>query len=207
MSGPLAPGPPATPAHLRAAQERQRLLSSELPRVRAAATAWRNALAGLLTALVGFSLIKGRSDVSELSRPWAMAVGVLLLVALAAGAVGALSLIRAANGQPSVASVRDLLPRGAADHIEALSSAAALRRGIGLTLTCAVMLVAAVGTIWYGPDRDEPGLQVTTSAGTACGSVVRLDRGSLVLKTNAGEVTIDLTQASTMKPIATCATK
>lgn len=70
----LTPGRPATAADLRAAQERDELLRTELPRVRQAATAWRNGLGALLAGLVGFGLIKGRSDVRELATGWAAAV-------------------------------------------------------------------------------------------------------------------------------------
>jgi hypothetical protein len=204
VSGSLAPGPSATPADLRAAQNRELLLRTELPRVRQAAAAWRNGLGGLLAALVGFSLIKGRSDITRLAPDWAVAVGLLLLAALLAGTTGALLLIRAANGRPSVASVRDLLPRAAAEHIEALASATSLRRGIGLTFGCTALLVAAVATTWYGPAKDEPMLRVSTPDGTVCGVILRVDHGGVVLDTAAGEVRVILSIASTVEPVATC---
>ena len=49
------------------AQAVQRMLRDELTVVRAAATAWRNGLAGLLAAMLGFSLVKGRSDIGTLA--------------------------------------------------------------------------------------------------------------------------------------------
>lgn len=194
----------ATEADLRAAQEGERLLAAELPRVREAATAWRNGLGGLLAALVGFSLIKGRSDVSQLAGSWAVWVGILLLAALVAGAAGALLLIRAANGRPAVVPARELLSRNTADHVEAVSAAGALRRGIALTLGCAALLVAAVGATWYGPGRDKPVLQVTVPGGTVCGSVVALADGNLTLDTAAGEVTTKLAEASAVQPLTSC---
>lgn len=204
MSRQLSPGHSATVADLHAARERERLLLAELPRVREAATAWRNGLGGLLAALVGFSLIKGRSDIGELAGHWAALVGILLLAALIAGTVGALLLIRAANGRPSVASTRQLLSRSVADHLEALAAATALRRGIVLTLTCAALLVAAVGATWYGPARDKPFLQIATPSGTICGSVVRVSHGSLTLNTAAGEVTTDLAAVSAIEAVVGC---
>ena len=74
MTNPIQPGPDATTTDFDAAIERDRLTTTELPRVRAAATAWRNGLAGLLTALIGFGLIKGRSDVTELNTTCATVV-------------------------------------------------------------------------------------------------------------------------------------
>jgi len=194
----------ATEADLRAVQERERLLTAELPRVREAATAWRNGLGGLLAALVGFSLIKGRSDISQLAGSWAVWVGILLLAALVAGAAGALLLIRAANGRPAVVPASELLSRNTADHIEAVTAAGALRRGIALTLGCAALLVAAVGATWYGPGRDKPVLQVTVPGGTVCGSVVALANGNLTLDTTAGQVTTKLAEASAVQPLTSC---
>jgi hypothetical protein len=204
MTYQLSSAGPATEADLRTAQERERLLAAELPRVREAATAWRNGLGGLLAALVGFSLIKGRSDISQLAGSWAVWVGILLLAALVVGAVGALLLIRAANGRPSVVPARELLSRKTADHIEAVTAAGTLRRGIALTLCCAALLVAAVGATWYGPARDKPVLQITVPGGTVCGSVVALSGGNLTLKTAAGEVTTDLAEATTVQALARC---
>jgi hypothetical protein len=205
VSRPLSPDPsPATPADLRLAQERDRLLRTELPRVREAATAWRNGLGGLLAALVAFSLIRGRSDVGQLAERWAVVVGVLLAAALLTGAAGALLLLRAAHGRPAVTSANELLPPPVGDHIEALDSAQALRRGISLTLGCALLLLSAVATTWYGPERTGPMTQVTTPVGTFCGSTVRIAHGTLVLKTAAGEVTVDLARASSLRASSAC---
>jgi hypothetical protein len=204
VSRQLAPGRSATVADLQAARERERLLLAELPRVREAAVAWRNGLGGLLAALVGFGLIRGRSDIGELAGHWAALVGILLLAALIAGAGGALLLIRAANGRPSVASTRQLLSRSVADHVEALAAAAALRRGIALTLICAALLVAAVGATWYGPAHDNPALLITTPNGTICGSVVRISHNNLTLNTAVGEVTVDIASMSAIQAVASC---
>jgi hypothetical protein len=196
-------GPSATPDDLRAAQERERLLGTELLRVRASAAAWRNGLAGLLTALAGFSLIKGQSDIDLLARTWAIGAGVALLAAFLAGAAGAVLLIRSANGRPGTAPVRRLLNRSAADHEEAVAAASALRAGIGLTLACSGLLVTAVGLTWYGPARI-PALQITTPAGTQCGSLLQLSSGKLVIDTATGTVILDQTQPATIQPVAAC---
>lgn len=92
-------------------------------------------------------------------------VGTLLLVAFLAGAVGALLLIRAANGPPSITPTSRSLMRSVADHGEALAAARALRCGIALTLGCVILLVAAVGVTWYGPVRDQTELQILTRVG------------------------------------------
>lgn len=205
MSGQLVPGPPATMDDLWVAQERHRLLSTELPRVRAAATSWRNALGGLLVALAGFSLIKGRNDVSGLTETWAAIVGLVLLGAIISGAVGALSLIRASHGQPKVIAVRELQRSDVSDHFEAIASSHALRRGIWLTMMCAGLLVAAVAATWYGPDRASPSVQVGTSAGlSVCGGVVRAGQGVMVLNTRTGEVTVNINDATSIRAVTAC---
>lgn len=203
LSHQISAGPPATPSDREEARERIRLLSTELPRVRAAATAWRNGLAGLLTALAGFSLIKGQSDISQLGASWAILVGAALLAAYLAGAVGAYLLIRAANGRPATVRASGLLSRAVADHEEALAAASALRTGIRLTLACSALLVAAVGLTWYGPAH-VPELQVTTPAGTQCGSLLQLSAGKLIISTTTGTQTLDQAQPSTIQPVTAC---
>jgi hypothetical protein len=200
----LGPAPRGTDADLQVAQERDQLLSAELPRVRDAATAWRIGLGGLLTALVGFGLIKGQSDITQLAVPWAAAVGIVLLAAVIAGAGGALLLIRAANGRPAATPWAKLRLRGVADHEEAVVAAAALRRGIALTLTCAALLVAAVGLTWYGPERGPPMLEITTPTAILCGSPAGITHGNMTLTTAGGAVTADLAQASAIQAVSQC---
>lgn len=96
--------------------------------------------------LLGFGLVKGRSDVSQPASAWALAVGALLAVALVCGGSGALRLTRAGHGLPTVTPVSPLRSQLAADHEEALRAAADLRWGIRATLCCAGLLVIAVST-------------------------------------------------------------
>ncbi len=199
----LAAGGKATLAGRRTAEANVRLLGDELPRVRTAALAWLNGLAALLAGLIGFSLIKGRSDITQLARPWDVVVGVLLLVALISGARGALQLLWAAHGRPT--PIRRATSRGrASEHAEAVASAHALSSGIRLALGCAAFLVAAVGFTWYGPERGKPVLEIRTPAGTVCGEVVTINSGSLTLKTDAGESTVDLRAATGVRAIEKC---
>ncbi|WP_405910808.1 hypothetical protein OG742_45975 [Streptomyces sp. NBC_00828] len=187
-------------ADLYQARQREELLRSELPRVREAALAWRNGLAALLAGLIGFGLVKGRSDVSGLQQFFAVTVGVLLLAALIVGTAGALWLMSAAHGLPAVVSSRGT--RSDDGHVQALRAAAQLRRGIAATLACAAVLVAAVGTTWYGPSKPST-IQVTTPTGTECGSQLRLTEGkSAVLDTNGGPLALDLTGRVTVRVAA-----
>lgn len=200
----LSAGPPAEPRHAAAAQERYGLLAGELERVRTAAAAWRTGMAGLLAALAGFGLVKGRTDLGQLAPPWPVVTGVLLLAAAVAGGAGAIRLLRAAHGRPSFTTLDPALPGVVADHLAAGAALRDLRRGIGATLACAALLVAAVGATWYGPGKDGPRLRVQQPGSVLCGSVVGLDQGRLTLKTEAGQVTVDLARALTVQPVDRC---
>lgn len=197
-------GPPATADDLLRAQQRLELVRTELTRVRTAAAAWRNGLGVLLAALVGFGLIKGRSDVSTLAPAAAAVVGVLLLLALVAGAAGALLLLRASFGEPRVVATRSLPSTSIAAHQEALASARGLRAGIALTLACAALLVAAVGTTWYGPARNGPKLLVSTGGDPLCGAVKSVGSGILVLDTPLGERNVRLATLTGIEPVDSC---
>lgn len=116
----------------------------------------------------------------------------------------ALLLLRAAHGRPAVTPADELLPPPVGDHIEALDSAQALRRGISLTLGCALLLLSTVATTWYGPERTGPMTQVTTPVGTFCGSTVRIAHGTLVLTTAAGQVTVDLVRTWSLRASSAC---
>lgn len=187
-----------------AAQGRDSALEAELPAVRSLAAAWRNGLGALLAGVVGFGLVKGRSDISALAFPWNIVSGVLLLSSLVCGGVAAFFLLRSATGMPGLQNAREVRPGLAWAHVEALTSLRALRRGIRYFFSCVVFLVMAVGVTWYGPASAGQQLMVITPGSTLCGSVVRLSNAVLTLKTAAGEVSIDLRQAMAIRIVDIC---
>ena len=204
------PGPAATPADRAAARHRRQLVRQELPRVREAAAAWRTGLAALLVGMVGFGLIKGRSDIRELATPYDIVVGCLLLLTLATGTLGAVLLLRAAHGRPAATVVQQTPPgvlvwgEEALDHQETLRAAKALTRGVVLTVLCAAALTATVAVTWYGPDKSKPRLEVVTPDGGFCGSPRGVTDGRLLLRTPAGEVTVRLDEALTVRAVESC---
>ncbi|MFD8743443.1 hypothetical protein ACFV01_10335, partial [Streptomyces sp. NPDC059616] len=121
MTWRAVPGPAGTPADRLAARHHRALLRRELPRVRESALAWRNGLAALLAGLVGFGLLRGRSDIGSLAAPYAVTVGLVLLLALLCGGAGGLSLLRAAHGRPGCAGAPPPVPvdGGAPAHTQA----------------------------------------------------------------------------------------
>uniref|UniRef100_A0AAU2A1Q3 Integral membrane protein n=1 Tax=Streptomyces sp. NBC_00093 TaxID=2975649 RepID=A0AAU2A1Q3_9ACTN len=194
----------AGPADLQRARAHRRMLREELPRVREAALAWRNGLAALLAALLGFGLIKGRSDIGQLERGWAVAVGWLLLLSLLIGAVGALALLHAAHGRPRVISLEEVLPGQLADHDEARRAARRLRQGIVMTLACTVLLVAAVAATWYGPEKGTAQLRISIPGSVVCGTVEEVEAGVARVKTDDGVVSVRLSTVRSMAAVAAC---
>ncbi len=134
----VTPGPPADPADQVAARQDYQLVKDSLPRVRAAALAWRNGVGALLAGLIGFGLLKGRTDVGQLASPYDVVVGLLLLAALLAGTAAAALLLRAAHGRPAATTVAEYRAHSGgsalgADHTEALRAAGALLWGVSYT--------------------------------------------------------------------------
>jgi Mg/Co/Ni transporter MgtE len=207
MTMEIRPGPPAGPTDRAGTQALRELTADELSRIRAGAVAWRNGLGALLAGLLGFSLIKGRSDVSQLRPGYAIAVGVLLLAALVAGAVAAVLVMRAAHGRPSSVDLPDDVPDAAAAvrEIEADRSERALGRGVGLVFGCVALLVAAIAVTWYGPEKDKPRIEVQLADNSRwCGEAVSIRAGQLTLKTAKGQISIDLTKAVTIAATDAC---
>lgn len=202
----LRPGPAATAADLRRADFLAEQLgpNGELRRVRAAATAWRNGLAGLLLALTGFTLITGRSDVGQLARPAGIAAGLLLAASLIAGGAGAWLLLRAAHGVPRVLPATGPVDPVALDHEEALDALRDLRAGRLLVLLHTVLLAAAVATTWYGPAREDPVLRIRTDTQSLCGAPGAVRGNILELKTPEGPLAVDLSRVTQLAPAASC---
>ncbi|KUN79276.1 hypothetical protein [Streptomyces griseoruber] len=180
------------------------MMREEVPRVRAAALAWRNGLAALLAALLGFGLIKGRSDIGQLERGWAEAVGWLLLLSLLVGAVGALALLHAAHGRPRVISLNEVLPGPLADHDEARRAAGQLRLGIVMTLACTALLVGAVAATWYGPEKGAPQLRISIPGVVVCGTIEEVEADVARVKTDDGVVSIRLSTVQSMTAVTSC---
>jgi hypothetical protein len=200
----IVSSPDADPSTVAASQATQRLHREALSRVRTAALAWRNGLATLLAGLLGFSLIKGRSDIGQLATPWNILVGGTLLIALIAGGTGALRLLRAAHGRPELTdrqTVRSLL---ALEAEEAEAGTLDLRIGITSTLVCAALLITAVATTWYGPAKQAPQIRISIPGDTLCGSTIRTGHGHLVLRTQTGEQDVDLSTATGLQAVANC---
>ncbi|GHA94287.1 hypothetical protein GCM10010330_55480 [Streptomyces tendae] len=205
MSASLRPGRPADPSDAAHAQEHHRTLRAELALVRESAHSWRIGLGGLLLALIGFSLIRGPSEVDKVAPPWHAVIGCLLLVSLATGGYGAYRLLSAHNGRPRTRPVDLSSSPSTQNHLLALTALRDLRHGITATLLCTVFLVAAVGTTWYGPEKEKPKLLVRTATGAVlCGDAATGDGRRLTLRTKSGRVGVALSDVLVMETVEKC---
>jgi hypothetical protein len=197
----IGAGPPATPSDRLRGQDNVIDFESEITRIRTSALAWRNGLAGMLVALLGFSLIRGRADISLLAHPFNAVVGIILLIALLIGVFSGLMLLRAAHGYPSQLGPRSI----EAQRLEGDVAIADLKRGLVCALICGAVLVAAVGATWYGPGIQNPSyIEVSIPGEVICGSVVLLSGGVLTLKTSSGERQVAMTDATGLSSTDSC---
>lgn len=205
MNAFLRPGRPVDPSDVARAQRHHQTLRGELSRVREAAHSWRVGLGGLLLALVGFGLIRGPSEIDKVEAPWHVVIGCLLLASLLTGAMGAYRLLSAHNGRPRATPVDLTISTATQDHLLALTALKDLRRGIVATLLCTGLLVAAVGTTWYGPEKSRPKLVVRTRTGAVlCGDGAAGDGRRLTLRTRAGQVSVALTDVLAVETTEKC---
>ncbi len=205
MSVSIRPGRPMDASDAARAREHHQALRAELPLVREAAHSWRIGLGGLLLALVGFSLIRGPSEVDKVEPPWNVVIGCLLLGSLATGAYGAYRLLSAHNGRPRTRPVDRRTSAFTQNHLLALTALKDLRHGITATFLCTVFLVAAVGTTWYGPEKAQPKLLVRTTTGAVlCGDGATGDGSRLTLNTKPGRVGVPLSDILVVETVEKC---
>jgi hypothetical protein len=187
-----APGPPGpsdrddelpTPADRRWA-----LLAAELPfeqlrHARAQAEGWRNGLGAAITAVGAVSLIRGRDELVALPPGWRAAAVAAFLLAFVALLAGFLLMVTAAHGRPGVLidadgeALREFVATEAPRVTRLVRGAGYLAAG-GICL-----LVVAAAVTWLAPAADDPAPAVTVlmDTGQACGRLVGIDAGQLVL--------------------------
>lgn len=201
----------ATLQHMQDARNAHQLLTGELDAVRAMAGSWSIGLAGLLAAVLGFGLIRGRSDLERLDRGWAVAVAVLLGLVLLVGAYAAYRILGAAHGVPTPRPLRrghrfdGRQGRPRTNHEIATSALDSLRRGMIATASALALLVLAVAITWFGPPRE--GLRISLIDGTGaplCGAVKETSTGTITLQTSTSTVVVTLASAHSVRPVQSC---
>ena len=168
-------GSPATSQQRREAQELDKLDTSELDRVRAAADKWKTGLAGLLALIATVSVVKGRDSFKDLNLDRQHAIIVVVGIALALATIASLLAMRAAYGplerqSLGAGGLRALRRQEAANALSDLSLARTL------TVFSLIALAAAVGMTWWGEEGKAGKISVTRGdESIVCGTLVDAD--------------------------------
>ncbi|MBF6102305.1 hypothetical protein IU510_30255 [Nocardia cyriacigeorgica] len=207
----LVPGPTATAIDRQDARNAYRAVSAELGAIRAMADNWRKGLAGLMVAVVGFSLIRGRTDLEKLDRGYAVWVAWLLAAALVTVAVAAYLILSAAHGspRPRVFITGRRSDGGTAtaitEHEIAMTALRQLRSGMAVAVGSVILLAAAVALTWFGPPRQPAMVQVTDGSGaTWCGRARTQGPGTITVEDRTGGVVVNLATATDIRPLHEC---
>jgi hypothetical protein len=176
---------------LRWARMARELPFAELDAVRRQAEQWRNAIGGL-TALLGFAaLLRGRNDLTTVPPGWRIATASVLAAAFLVLLVSFALAAYASFGRPGVvvrasgASFRRW-STARARQIGRLVPVAVLLAGLGIVLTA-----VAVGLTWFAPAAEpDRRYAVRSASGDACGDLVGVADGRLVLMVKLGGRTV-----------------
>jgi hypothetical protein len=190
------------------------LAKEALPTVRSMAAAWRTGLTALITLVTTGIILKGRTDTTNLSFPWRIAVTLAIGAGLALAILGLWHALAAEVGaRTRVHTLEGIRARYASVQAYQVGEAAAA----GLRLQSARILVAAalgllltgVLLTWWAPaaPANPPAyLKITRPGGTVCGTLQSADGGTLRL-TVAGAhapVIIPLTTVTNLSITPSC---
>ncbi|MGW0390654.1 hypothetical protein ACWDYJ_07105 [Streptomyces sp. NPDC003042] len=126
--------------------------------------------------------------------------GVLILVALAVACWATYLVARVAWPLPVPAAAG---PEGAKGVERA---ARRLRRGLALTFLAVVLVSTAAASSWWPTPPASQGqlVEVSTSAGTLCGTLGTGDEGNIRLRTQGQTIDIPLGRIARLSPASTC---
>ncbi|WP_430501280.1 hypothetical protein ACQRWP_06750 [Micromonospora trifolii] len=172
---------------LRWARLARELPFAELDAVRRQAEQWRNAIGGL-TALLGFAaLVRGRNDLTTIPPGWRIATATVLAAAFFMLLGGFALAAYASFGRPGVV----VRANGASFRRWSADRARQIGRLVPVAVLCAalgvVLTAVAVGLTWFAP-ANEPDRRyaVRSASGEACGDLVGVENGRLVLLIELG---------------------
>jgi hypothetical protein len=181
---------------------------SQLETVRGTAKDWASTITAVTGALSIVALIKGPEDIGRLTKPWEIAVGVVLLVGVLLALRGIFLAAVAAQGTPSSFAYSPV--RYHLHYIQQLGLAAlGLRVSRILVVLATLALIAAVGMTWYGEEDEKEGALVyaVSKDGTvACGEVSAGGGGVLLIKEsdNAQPARFAPETVLTLVPVGKC---
>lgn len=184
----------------------QDLKFSQLNLARKQAEAWRAGLASLTALLTAILVLKGRNNVSMLTRPYQVtAVGLLglsLLLLLAA----TMLVSRALAGPPGeeILLSGEGLEQWTRDEVRKISIA--LRSAPWLVVSGILAIAVAVGITWLAPAQGStPLVQVIGSTGRSCGQLISITRHQVILRTaDTATVLIPVSSVANLTPVPNC---
>jgi hypothetical protein len=190
-------GPAPSQADLEAAERLRELQGTELDRVRARASKWRDGLVALGALFGTVLVIKGRATVDGLATWVRWCIGSALLVAIAAVVVSGLLAMLAAFGWMSRVTSADMAV-GLHDRLlsqdrqEALVAIRRLKYAAGLTIASIAAVTVAVGLSFFGPEAAKTGTPM-------CLTVTSPTGGRTVVKMVGTKQTIDVAAGATLQ--------
>jgi hypothetical protein len=176
----------------------------ELTTVRKAAERWQVGLAGLLSAIAAYSVLRSNDKISALKAPWDATAGLLVAAGFVIALLAAILAMQAAFGLPKLRSTVGPT-RFADEHSAAVAAAAQLRWAMRSTLLAVVSVFASIVVSWFAQTTGPKVRVVVTGGEKVCGDVVRIDGGTtIVLKTDEGERSFTLATLVGLTAVSKC---
>lgn len=172
----------------------EKISTTSLTSVQAAAEKWRTGLAAFVTLVTGGLLIKGPDAAAKLPTGWLLALTLLAASGLLAAVSGLWLALLAAAGSPSRLNLAAVVAKyGGVRQFEiacAETASANLRRARNLVGISLLLLGAAVITWWWAPvQSDDPPALIRIDDGGkgACGELLSADNGKLRVQVDGEE--------------------
>jgi hypothetical protein len=190
------------------------LVKESLSAVRSMAAAWRTGLTALITLVTTGIILKGRTDTTNLTLPWRIAVTLAIGAGLALAIMGLWHALAAEVGaRTRLHTLDDIRSRYASVQAYQVGQAAAAGRRLqaarALVAAALGLLLTGVLLTWWAPAapaRPPAYLNVTRPGGTVCGNLESADGGILRLTVPGAHEPIDvpLTAVTNLAVTPTC---
>lgn len=185
----------------------QQVKFGQLDIARKQAETWRTGLATLTTLLTGVLVVKGRDDLSTLTRPFQIVVAVLLGLALVLLLCATMWVSRALAGSPALFLLSgEALEEWTDGEVRAVSRA--LSWVPRLAAASVLTVAAAVAFTWFAPAQPTPAghlVLVTDSAGhQSCGQLIGVTKQELLVQLTTGPTVVPLSAVTALIPVTAC---
>jgi hypothetical protein len=197
-------GGAGTPDQLKHAKDLQAARAAESTVVQASATKWQAGTAALLALVTGAVGVGLRDTLTPLEPAFSVAVGVLMLAALASSITAALLGLYSAIGLPKLAKTATPVDPEEG-HARAKAEWRTLRTSIALTVFALVVFVVAMALTWWAPSQPAGDLaRVSDTANTVCGHA-DVNGSELIVTTSNGAVHIvQMAEITSWKLVSSC---